>query len=321
MKASNTMLKVYAYDRQHHQLTASNSFANHTWINVVDPTAEEIATLLGKTDIPESFIYYGLDKDENARTEYNEDDDATLIIFDVPVLQRNSKDHDGIYRTVPLAIVLTKNHLVTISNNRMPFLDSFSDNRRHLNPTKPAHAVLSILAHVVSNYQRYLRDMNKSRERTEDRLQRNMRNRDLYDLMRIQRGLVYFLMSLRTDRLVLEALRKAPHFPLSEIDDDYLEDILTEVQQSVEMAQISNNILNESTDTYSSIINNNMNTVMKFLTVYSILLTIPTLVFSFYGMNMKLPMADLSLSWIITIIMSLIIVALVGYWFYRRHLF
>lgn len=315
------MLKIYEYDRRNHQVVPTDHFANQTWINAVDPSAEEIATLLGKTDLTESFVFYGLDKDENARTEYNEDDDATLIIFDVPILQKDGSNTNAVYRTVPLGIILTKNHIVTISNMHMPFLDSFSDNRRHLNPTKPIHAVLSILAHVVSNYQRYLRDMNKSRERTEDRLQRNMHNRDLYSLMRIQRGLVYFLMSLRTDRLALEALRKAPHFPLNDVDDEYIDDILTEVQQSIEMAQISNNILTESMDTYSSVINNNMNNVMKFLTVYSILLTIPTLVFSFYGMNMTLPIANLGVSWVIAIVLSLIIGALVAFHFWRKHLF
>lgn len=317
------MLKIYAYDQTNHQVVPSNQFSNHTWINVVDPSAEEIATLLGKTDLPESFVFYGLDKDENARTEYNDADDATLIIYDVPILQKEGagSSRNASYRTVPLGIILTKNHLVTISNIALPFLDSFSDNRRHLNPTKPVHAVLSILAHIISNYQRYLRDMNKSRERIEEQLQRNMHNRDLYGLMRIQRSLVYFLMSLRTDKLTVEALRKAPHFPLNDVDDEYIDDILTEAQQSIEMAQISNNILSESMDTYSSVINNNMNNVMKFLTVYSILLTIPTLVFSFYGMNMKLPMANLSISWIVAIALSLVIGALVGFHFWRKHLF
>ena len=139
--------------------------------------------------------------------------------------------------------------------------------------------------------------------------------------MGIQRGLVYFMMSIKTDRNVLDQLRRNNPLSLDEDDQDLLDDIIIENQQGSEMAAISNSILNETSDTYSSIINNNMNGVMKFLTSYSIILTIPTLVFSFYGMNVELPWANMHASWIITIAISIAIGIVVGFEFWRKKYF
>lgn len=313
------MLVAYDYDSKN-KIVKQSTIKPGMWLNALDPTPDEIKLLQAKTNVPMDYIYYSLDRDESARTEYDEDHETTLVIFDVPQIKRE-KNRSFTYRTTPIGILVKKNYIITISLTRKPFLDSFSDNRRSLAVKNPNMACLQIISHIISNYQRYLKDMNKVREQVENKLQVSLENEHLYNLMGIQRGLVYFLLSLRTDRNVLETLRRVHTFELSEDDDDYLDDIIIENQQAVEMAQISNTILNETTDTYSSIINNNMNQVMKFLTTYSILLTIPTLVFSFYGMNVDLPFSRSHVSWIITIIISVGISLVLAIRFWQKKYF
>ena len=212
--------------------------------------------------------------------------------------------------------------MITINEEPIPLLSLFSEGKiSDFNPQHQNRSVLQILYQISISYLTYLRDLNKAREAIESKLQHNLRNEELYGLMGIQRSLVYFMMSLRTDRNVLEQLKRTNPLNLNEDDRDSLEDTLIENQQAVEMAQISNSIINETADTYSSIINNNMNSVMKFLTSYSILLTIPTLVFSFYGMNVHLPLADMKVSWIITIAISIALAVVVAFQFWRNKFF
>ncbi|MCH4172544.1 MAG: magnesium transporter CorA family protein [Lactobacillus sp.] len=313
------MLLAYDYDSKN-KLVKQTSIKPGMWINALDPTPEEIKQLQSKTNVPLDYIYYSLDRDESARTEYDEDYKTTLVIFDVPQIKRQ-KNKNFTYRTTPIGLLVKDDYLITISITRKPFLDSFSDNRRALDIKNPYKGCLQIISHIISNYQRYLKDMNRVREHVENRLQVSLQNEQLYSLMGVQRGLVYFLLSLRTDRNVLETLHRVSTFKLSEATDDFLDDILIENQQAVEMAQISNTIINETTDTYSSIINNNMNQVMKFLTTYSIILTIPTLVFSFYGMNVDLPVSKYHISWIITIVISVVISLIVAVRFWQKKYF
>lgn len=315
------MLAIYKFDDTSHQLKTQTKITPGVWINAVDPTPEERAELMAKAHVPEPFLLYGMDPDEGARYEFEPDDDAHLLIFDMPIAGLDKKSRVT-YKTVPLAIIITKTALITIDAQAQPLLALFAENRvAGFNPSKRNQACLLMLYQVTVAYLAYLRDINKAREATEAKLQNNLKNEELYQMMGIQRGLVYFMMSLKTDRNVLDQLRRSNPLQLNEDDMDLLDDIVIENQQGSEMAQISNTILNETSDTYSSIINNNMNGVMKFLTSYSIILTIPTLVFSFYGMNVELPWANMHSSWIITIAISVVIGVLLGFEFWRKKYF
>lgn len=315
------MLAIYKFDDTSHKLKTQTKITPGVWINAVDPTPEERAELMAKAHVPEPFLLYGMDPDEGARYEFEPDDDAHLLIFDMPIAGLDKKSRVT-YKTVPLAIILTKTALITIDAQAQPLLALFAENRvPGFDPAKRNQACLLMLYQVTVAYLSYLRDINKAREATEAKLQNNLKNEELYQMMGIQRGLVYFMMSLKTDRNVLDQLRRSNPLQLNEDDMDLLDDIVIENQQGSEMAQISNTILNETSDTYSSIINNNMNGVMKFLTSYSIILTIPTLVFSFYGMNVELPWANMHSSWIITIAISVVIGVLLGFEFWRKKYF
>ncbi|MFD1484018.1 magnesium transporter CorA family protein [Lacticaseibacillus baoqingensis] len=315
------MLAIYKFDDTVGKLKTQGKIAPGVWINAVAPNETERAELIRKAHVPESFLLYGMDPDEGARYEYEPDDDAHLLIFDMPVAGLDKRQRMT-YKTVPLAIIITKTALITIDMQPQPLLALFAENRvSGFDPAKRTQAALMLLYQVTAAYLSYLRDINKAREALENKLQNNLKNEELYALMGIQRGLVYFMMSIKTDRNVLDQLRRTNPLRLDEDDMDLLDDIIIENQQGSEMAQISNSILNETSDTYSSIINNNMNGVMKFLTSYSIILTIPTLVFSFYGMNVELPWANMHISWLITIIISVVIGVLLGFQFWRKKYF
>lgn len=241
----------------------------------------------------------------------------------MPILEKDDQQADKFrYKTSPLGIIVTDSVILTINKTPVDFLQSFIDNQiKNFNPQEQRRSVLQILYRISTIYLQYLRDINRSRERIENRLQKSLRNEELYDLMGIQRGLVYFMMSLKTDKMVLASLMRSNMLMLNESEIDLLDDIQIENQQAIEMAEISNSIINETADTYSSIINNNMNNVMKFLASYSIMLTIPGLVFSFYGMNVALPLANFKISWIVTIAISLTIAGLLGFRFWRKRYF
>ncbi|TLQ51506.1 magnesium transporter CorA family protein [Lacticaseibacillus casei] len=315
------MLSIYRFDEKSGQLNPQSRIRPGVWINAVNPTPEERQQLQDKANLSEAFLLYGLDPDEGARYEFDEDNDSHLFIFDMPTVTRDARKK-VVYKTGPLAIIITNIAVITINEEPIPLLSLFSEGKiSNFNPEHQSRSVIQILYQISISYLTYLRDLNKAREAIESKLQHNLRNEELYGLMGIQRSLVYFMMSLRTDRNVLEQLKRTNPLNLNEDDQDSLEDTLIENQQAVEMAQISNSIINETADTYSSIINNNMNGVMKVLTSYSILLTIPTLVFSFYGMNVHLPLADMKVSWIITIAISIALAVVLAFQFWRNKYF
>lgn len=315
------MLSVYKFDETKGGIQPQTKIEPGVWINVTEPSQAELSTLEKKTRVPEDFLLYGLDPDEGARYEYDEDVGVHLLIFDMPVATLDPKKRVT-YKTIPLAIIITPSALITIDTQEQPLLALFAEGKvQGFDPRQKNRSALQMMYRATAAYLTYLRDINKARETLEAKLQTSLRNEELYGLMGIQRGLVYFMMSLRTDRNVLQALQRTNPLQLNDPEADLLDDILIENQQGIEMAQISNSIISETTDTYSNIINNNMNGVMKFLTSYSIILTIPTLVFSFYGMNMDLPWAGMHISWIITIIISLIISVLIGLQFWKNRYF
>ncbi|KRM20650.1 magnesium transporter CorA family protein [Latilactobacillus graminis] len=315
------MLETYRFDSAKKKLTKHTKIQSNSWINVTDPSTAEIDLLTKKLHIPSDFIYYSLDADESARAEHDPDYHATLIIFDMPILEKDSKNPDKyLYKTSPLGIIVTDSAILTINKTPVSFLQSFIDGQiKGFNPQDYHRSVLQILFRISTIYLQYLRDINRSRETIETRLQNSLQNEELFDLMTIQRGLVYFMMSLKTDKMVLASLMRTNMLNLNDADIEFLDDIQIENQQAIEMAEISNTIINETADTYSSIINNNMNSVMKFLTSYSIILTIPGLVFSFYGMNVALPLSGFKNSWLITLLISLVIGGVLVYRFWRNR--
>lgn len=259
---------------------------NNTWINVIDPTTDEIEQLAAM-GLTQDFITYPLDVDERSRTE-REDDGTMLILLRVPYFQGVRADVP--YITIPLGVITNQKMIVTICRRQTEILQEFASGRvRGLETGKRNRFILRLLLAASGRYLSYLREINRITDTLEDQLQASQRNRELIELLKYQKSLVYFSTALKTNELMMERLQRWQFFRMYPEDEDLLEDVITENQQAIEMTNISTNILSSTMDAFASIISNNVNAVMKFLASATIVVNLPTIVYSFFGMNVNLP--------------------------------
>ena len=287
------------------------------WINVINPSPEEIQWLHG-LDVPKDYITYSLDIDERARTE--RENGETLIVLRIPHFQGQAVDVP--YSTIPMGIIISSHYLITICRNENEILCDFASGRmRNLSTAKRHRFVLRLLLTTASRYLNYLREINKLVDVLEDQLQQSTRNKEVMELLKYQKSLTYFTTALKSNELMMERLQRSQLFKTFPEDEDLLEDVLTENQQAIEMTNISSNILSSMMDAFASIISNNLNVVMKFLAAITIVLSLPTMVASFFGMNVGLPFANISHAFGIVMGISLLISLGVAYVFYKRDWF
>lgn len=291
---------------------------NGCWINAIDPSSDEIEFLVSQ-GIVQDFITYPLDLDERPRTE-REDDGKQLILIRIPY-------YDGVkadipYITIPLGIILTDRFMVTVCRRKNDILQEFASGRvRGFSTGKRNRFVLRLLLANASRYLFYLREINKITDVLEDTLTASMRNKEVFELLKYQKSLVYFTTALKSNELMLERLQRSQLFKQYPDDEDLLEDVITENQQAIEMVNISGTILSSMMDAFASIISNNMNIVMKFLTSMTIVMSIPTIVTSYFGMNVPIPLADQNWAYLGIIGLFLVISIIVIVIFLRRDWF
>jgi magnesium transporter len=287
--------------------------ASGCWINVVDPSPEEVAQLAQALSIPQDFVAYPLDMDERARTE--KENGATLIVLRVPRFEGEAADVP--YVTVPLGIVLTDWFVATICKVETSVIQALNG-ARELSTGKRNRFILRVLRTTANLYLQDLRKIDGAVDVLEDRLQHSLRNRELLALLKYQKSLVYFTTALKSDELILRHLQKNQLFQQYPEDLDLLEDVLTEVEQAIEMTNISGNILSQMMDAFASIISNNLNVVMKFLASVTIILSLPTMISSFYGMNVPVPMEQWAWTFPLVLAASVVVCASVGVLFWRK---
>ena len=295
-----------------------NKPADGCWVNVVDPTSDEIDTVrdLG---IPADFITYPLDLDERPRTE-KEDDGTTLILIKIPFFQGDKLDVP--YTSIPLGIIITENMVITVCKRNNIILEELLRTKiKGFSTSKRIRFVLRILLLSATKFLSYLREINNIVETIEDKLQASMRNNEVLELLKYQKSLVYFETALKSNELMMERLQKTPLFHKFPEDEDLLEDVLTENQQAIEMIAIAENILSSMMDAFASIISNNLTVVMKFLASVTIVLSIPTIITSYFGMNVSIPFADHPLSYFGIILLFVVICAFVIAIFIRKDWF
>lgn len=288
------------------------------WINLIDPTTDEIDSIKA-LNVPSDFLTYALDLDERPRTE-KEDDGTTLIMLSIPFFQGEKLDVP--FTTIPLGIILTDKMLITVCKKNNVIMDELLRSRsKGFSTAKRVRLILRILLITATQYLSYLREINHTVELVEDRLQASMRNKEVMELLKYQKSLVYFTTALRSNELMMERLKKTPLFHRYEEDEDLLEDVLTENQQAIEMVGIASNILSSMMDAFASIISNNLNAVMKFLASMTIVLSIPTIVTSYFGMNIRLPMENNPLAFLWIILIFLVLCILLVLFFLRKDWF
>lgn len=304
-----------------HGLDVIEEPVNNCWINVIDPTTEEIEQLTA-LGIPQDFITYPLDVDERARTE-REDDGTMLILLRVPYFQGTRADVP--YITIPLGVITNSKMIITVCRKPNDIIQEFASGRmRMLETGKRNRFILRFLLAAASRYLRYLREIDRIIDSVEDQLQRSQKNRELLELLKYQKSLVYFTTALKSNELMMERLQRWQLFRIYEDDEDLLEDVITENQQAIQMTDISTNILSQTMDAFASIISNNLNAVMKFLASATIVVNLPSIVFGFFGMNVNLPFQASnfqSTAYLIILAISIAIMIVVVLVFVRRDWF
>ncbi len=310
------MIKIYKTTEN--GIEQFTEVVNNCWIQVVEPTPDEVSDLK-ELGIPQDFITYPLDVDERSRSE-REDDGTLLIIVRVPVYEGLVVDVP--YSTMPLGIIVNDRFIVTVTRQPYQVLDDFSAGKfRGLSTGKRYRFILRLLLSIANHYLAYLREINKNTEIIEDKLQSSMKNKEVLDLLKYQKSLVYFTQGIRSNEVLMERLQRMKLFTQYPEDEDLLEDVITENQQAIGMTDISNNILSSMMDAFASIISNNLNVVMKFLASITIVLSIPTIVTSFYGMNVGLPFQDQPWAYLAVILIFMVISGLVVTIFMKRDWF
>ncbi len=298
-------------------LVTLNEPINGCWINITNPTSEEINWLVSQR-IPQDYIIYSLDIDERPRTE-REDGDL-LIILRIPYAQGSAADIP--YTTIPMGIILTDRYVVTVCRWENEILKELTSGRlRGLSTGKRNRFILRLLLNTADKYLVYLREINKMVDILEDQLQKSTRNKEVLELVKYQKSLTYFTTALKANELMLERLNRSQMFKTYPEDDDLLEDVIIENQQAIEMTNVSTNILSGMMDAFASIISNNLNGVMKFLAAITIVLSVPTMIASFYGMNVTLPLENHPSAFIGIILFAVVASVAIAYIFAKKDWF
>lgn len=284
------------------------------WIALTAPTAAELLETATKYEIDLDHLRAPLDEEERSRIEV--EDDYTMIIVDIPITEeRKEKEY---YVTIPCGIILTQDYILTICLEDTPILEGFMDGRvRNFWTYRKTRFFLQILNRNAAMYLQYLRMIDKKSDEVEKKLHISTKNQELIDLLELEKSLVYFTTSLRSNEVVLERMLKAEVIRKYPEDEDLLDDVIIENKQAIEMADIYSNILSGTMDAYASVISNNLNIVMKVLAVITIIMSIPTMIASFWGMNVPVPLANDPYGFAIVLIFSAVL-TLAGYWILEK---
>ncbi len=288
-------------------VTEVDKAENGCWISVIAPSEEEIKTVIEDFGLDAGFVRSALDEEESSRIENEEN--QTLIIVDYAVAETDAQNAI-LYSTIPMGIILTSTNVVTVSLKENIILSEMSSGViKNVQTHLKTRFVLMILLRIATKFLQYLKQIDKITYFMEKELHKSMKNKELIQLLDLEKSLVYFSTSLKANEVTLEKILRGRVIKLYEEDQDLLEDVLIEIKQAIEMAGIYSSILSGMMDAFASVISNNLNIVMKRLTIITILMAIPTIVFSYYGMNVnKLPIPT---AWF-PIIFSVIITGIIA---------
>lgn len=310
------MIKYYR--TMDNQINEVSETIEGSWISLIHPTASELVQISREHKIDLDHLKAPLDEEERSRIEV--EDDYTLIIVDIPVTEeRKEKEY---FVTIPCGIILTNKVIITVCLVETPVLMDFRDGKvRNFWTFKRTRFILQILYRNASLYLQYLRSIDKKSDEVEKKLHISTKNQELIELLELEKSLVYFSTSLRGNELVLEKLLKIEKIKQYPEDEELLDDVIIENKQAIEMSDIYSNILSGTMDAYASVISNNLNIVMKVLAVITIVMSIPTMIASFWGMNVPVPMADKPYGFAVLIVASAILTVIGGIVLGKKKMF
>jgi magnesium transporter len=293
-------------------------FEPGSWIDLVSPTEEELRRVSGELNIPLDLLSGPLDEEEKSRVET--EDGLTYVIVDIPVLVVEEDERS--YATIPLGMIVHPDYFITICLRVNPILGEFErESVRGFFTHKKTRFLFQILQQISAFYLRYLYRIDRETDKLEKELRASMKNAEIFDLLNLQKALVYFTTSLRSNDLVLQKLLRGKSVKMYEEDEELLEDVIVENRQASEMAKIYTDILVGMMDAFTSVISNNLNQVMKLLTSITIMLSIPVIVSSFYGMNVKLPFMNYAHAF--TLVIAIAVAGVLAFFlvFWRKRYF
>lgn len=257
------------------------------WINLVNPSKDELEEIQQSLDIEPDYLLAALDEEERARTE--RENGQTLIVVDTPIWDNKS----NMYTTIPLGIIVLKNIFLTICLKEDTVINDFVSSKvKHFYTQYKTRFILQILFKNSVKFLHCLKTIDKIANNIEQELHVSMRNKELIDMLTLEKSLVFFSTSLKSNEMVLEKLLKYEYISTYSDDEDLLEDVIVENKQAIEMCNIYSSILSGTMDAFASVISNNLNIVMKVLTSLTIVMAIPNIIFGFFGMNVILPVGD-----------------------------
>ena len=310
------MKRIYLTVDDH--LTEINTLVKGCWVHLQNPTREEIEGLNARFHLDPTYLQAALDEEESARIE--RDGDQTLIIVDMPYLEAEGNGYS--YTTIPMGIVMVDDVIITVSTRESTIITDFTEERiRGFWTFKRTRFLLQLLYRNASRFLAYLKQIEKASGFVQERLQATMRNQELLQMMKLEKSLVFFSTSLKSNEMVLEKMLRMEMLTKYPDDSDLLEDVIIENKQAMEMCAIYRDITSGTMDAFASIISNNLNTVMKILTSFTVVLAIPTIFASLWGMNVGVPFQNNAFGfWIVLGIAAL--ASLVVFWIlWRKKMF
>lgn len=314
---------IHYYKKEAGKLLELPEPSDRTWVNISPPFShEELEEVAQKFDVPLDFLTDSLDVDERSR--YEREDDVRLVVINIPILNELEVDNDAIFVTVPIGIILTPENIITITAFDNPVIQRFREGRvRYFDPSDFSLFVLQLMEQSVYRYLSCLKQLNTKRNAIEKELLDSSRNKELRQLLSIEKSLVYFVNSLSSNELLKMKMKRTDFLKINDDEDktDLFEDIIIDNSQALEMANVYTNILNGTMDAYGSIISNNLNITMQRLSLITIILMVPTLVASFYGMNVSLPFQKNEYSFFMLMLISILVSLALAWYFQKKRLF
>ena len=263
------------------------------WASLTAPSEAELRYVEETMDVDGDFLRAAMDEEETSRVE--SEDGQTLLVLDYPMQERTTgkakkgRNSEAVsYYTMPISMIITQRNVITVALSENNITQDFSSGFvKGVNTHFKTQFVLLVALRTAERYLQYLKQIDKSTRQVERELRQSSRNEELFQMLELGKSLLYFSTSLKSIEKVLERLLRKKFIRLYEEDQDLLEDVLVEVKQAIEMSEIYSGILSNTMDAFASIISNNLNIVMKVLTIITVVMAVPTMVFSFYGMNIN----------------------------------
>lgn len=311
------------YTKQQGELVDIKDYSVHSWVNITPPFShEELEELTARLNIPSDFFTDALDIDERSR--YEREDSNRLIIINSPILNESEKENEAVYITVPVGIIFTPECVITICAIENPVLDLFLENKiKNFEPSNIEMFILQIMEQNVYRFIACLKKLNLKRNLLEQELYSSSRNSELWQMLRIEKSLVYFVNSLKANELLKMKMKRIDFLGLGlneELEEVY-EDLIIDNSQALEMATVYTTITSSTMETFASIISNNANEDIQRLTFVTIMLMIPTIITGFFGMNVDLPFSENKYSYIFILLASVIFGYLVVLLLRKRKFF